>query len=52
MSGRECRSECQDESCVQATNPSLYCVDTKDSFATEQFTPVNEEPKIPKVWIL
>ena len=44
MSGHEC----QDEGCVKATNPSLYCVDTNDSFASEQFTPVNEEPKIPK----
>ena len=37
-----------EEGCVKATNPSLYCVDTKDSFTTEEFTPVNEEPKIPK----
>ena len=34
-----------EEGCVKATNPSLYCVDTKDSFSTESFTPINEEPK-------
>ena len=30
------------ENCVKATNPSLYCVDTKDSYSTD---PVDEQPK-------
>ena len=37
-----------EESCVKATNPSLYCVDTKDSFTTEPLIPVtDQEPKLP-----
>jgi hypothetical protein len=32
------------ENCVKATNPSLYCVDTDDSFADA----INEEPTVVK----
>lgn len=32
------------EHCVKVANPSLYCVDTKDSFSSPDFVPINEEP--------
>ena len=35
------------ENCVKATNPSLYCVDTKDSFSTGEEVLLNE-PKLEK----
>ena len=34
------------ENCVKVTNPSLYCVDTKDSYSAEAANPVlDEQPK-------